>query len=477
MSNDRTINVTLTDVLSAMKTEYISICSTPKYIPFSDNTAHLPANKKCGVTHPITHTGTTVQFALYPVDTRITVLGKASNLGKLSFFKIGDVYPTELILPAAEVLKKEDKRSGFQFEIESVIGTTAALQIESELGMYVDGIMSDDNELISLLIDKQLLEEDDPARSLVQLVSLVPESVLVLSRLNTKIAKILIAASKEMLIKSLKVKHPELYEKVAESLLPKVQHMGEVLTELKSFQSGNQYFKIYKNSNNDLFVSSESTRDIIVPVNKKFVPGSLKVKTNSQEEIEALKREIYESNKINLSKEYYQDNNVATMQYLGLNFGIEFLAILADVMKKHHDDIEFGRSIGISKFAEAFLDEDEKTYEKYARASLSRLKERIVALFPDKYAYHILAAHKTVVNAILDAVELSMEKAMVNVRPEKRKERWMHINFSKVKFGKVKKAKPTHIYNGKMTEMSSNDASGENEDDNWFAGIPGIKEL
>jgi hypothetical protein len=46
-----------------------------------------------------------------------------------------------------------------------------------------------------------------------------------------------------------------------------------------------------------------------------------------------------------------------------------------------------------------------------------------------------------------------------------------------VKFGKVKKAKPTHIYNGKMTEMSSNDASGENEDDNWFASIPGIKEL
>jgi hypothetical protein len=66
MSNDRTINATLTDVLSAMKTEYITIASTPKYIPFSDNTAHLPANKKCGVTHPITHTGTTVQFALYP---------------------------------------------------------------------------------------------------------------------------------------------------------------------------------------------------------------------------------------------------------------------------------------------------------------------------------------------------------------------------------------------------------------------------
>lgn len=64
-----------------------------------------------------------------------------------------------------------------------------------------------------------------------------------------------------------------------------------------------------------------------------------------------------------------------------------------------------------------------------ARASLSRLKERIVALFPDKYAYHILAAHKTVVNAILDAVELSMEKAMVKVRPEKRKHRWIHINF------------------------------------------------
>ena len=157
MSNDRTINTSLADALSAMKTEYISICSTPKYIPFSDNTAYLPTNKKCGVTHPITHTGTTVQFALYPVDTRITVLGKASNLGKLSFFNTGDVYPTELILPAAEVLKKEDKRSGFSFEIESVIGTTAALQIESELGMYVDGIMSDDNELISLLLDQQLL--------------------------------------------------------------------------------------------------------------------------------------------------------------------------------------------------------------------------------------------------------------------------------------------------------------------------------